>query len=97
MKQKTDYKKLFKSIFKWCVILAVFFGFFWIRYDIKPMQVPSFMWSKTKAFGRWLDTEIGYFIGSTKKLKNNLDNEMDRAEKVYNGEAYLEVPDPTIK
>ena len=94
MKAKRDYKKLLKPILKWGVILVVFFAFFWFKYGLTPTEVPSFLWEKTKAFGQWADTEVGYFVGSTKKLKNNMDNEVYRAQQVYEGKAYLEVPEP---
>lgn len=97
MKRNKEYKTLLKGIAKWFFVLAVILCFFWIKYDVTPLQFPSFVLNKTKAFGVWIDTEIGNFIGSTKKLKNNIDNERNRAEKLYKGEAYLEVPEPTIK
>jgi len=94
MKTKCNGKVILKSVLKWSIFLSVFFAFFWFKYNVTPMQIPSFLWEKTKAFGRWADTEIGYFVGSTKKLKNNMDNEVYRAQQVYEGKAYLEVPEP---
>lgn len=94
MKAKRDDKNILKPVLKWCAVLVLFFAFFWFKYDLTPTQVPGFLWNRTKAFGQWVDTEIGYFVGSTKKLKDSMDKEVYRAQQVYEGKAYLEVSDP---